>query len=110
MTPLPTSVKIGYQRFTIVDWDSRVAAGARQYGQCDHASATIKVCTMYGWVNAANTLLHEIMHAVWTAQALDNDDHEERYVLAFSNGLSAMMVDSPEVMAWITEGLASGKY
>lgn len=108
--PLPVSVKIGYRRFTIVDWNVRAAVGADRLGECDHSCSTIRVCTIYGWVKAANTLLHEIMHAVWVSQALSDDDHEERYVLAISNGLSAMMVDSPDVMAWITEGLGSEQH
>lgn len=110
MTPLPPSVKIGYSRYTIVDWAPRASISADRYGECDITCREIRVSTVQGWSKAANTLLHEILHAVWYHQALHDSDDQERCVTSFANGLSMVWVDNPDVIAWINAGLTSGDY
>lgn len=100
---LPASVKIGYRVYRIVALSSLQAAAKGRYGECSHLECEIRIDLTPGPREAANTLLHEILHAVWYVQHLTDADNEERTVLTLADGLSCVWVDNPEVMAWIAE-------
>ncbi len=106
---LPAAVKVGRRVYAVEDWNIRGAVGADRYGECSHTEATIRVCTAYGRHQAAATLLHEILHAVWCMWRLRDDDNEERTVGALENGIATVWVDNPQVFAWIGAGLACGE-
>lgn len=105
--PLPPFVKVGYRRYKIVEWNPSQAVSADRYGECDHTMHEIRLTLMHGWTKAANTLLHEILHAVWAMQALHDKDEEERYVTSFANGLCSVWSDNPDVIRWIDGGITS---
>lgn len=52
-------------------------------------------------VEAANTLLHEILHACWYTAQIQDEDKEERTITAFANQLTQVWRDNPAVIAWI---------
>lgn len=100
---LPESVRVGYRVYTIEAWASSEASGARRYGQCCHLSLKIKVDLTYGPVQAAETLLHELLHACWVVSSLDDIESpiEEVAVGHLSGILTQVFQDNPEVMDWI---------
>jgi hypothetical protein len=56
---------------------------------------------------AIDTVLHEVLHAIWWAGGLkEKDDDEERIVAGFSTGLMQVFRDSPWLLAWMLEWLA----
>ena len=99
---LPATVKVGYRTYRIEIWDTLEAMGANRYGECSHTARCIRVDVRHGPVQAAETLLHEILHAVWTIQMLKDDDGEERAVSAVSNGLTAVWIDNPGLLEWFS--------
>lgn len=104
---MPEFVKVGFRQYRIVEWSPRGAMAEGCSGQCDLTMAEIRVFTGLGWNKAANTLLHEVLHAVWYFHGLSDDDNQERYVNVIANGLSAVWVDNPDVITWINDGLRS---
>ena len=108
IAPLPASVKIGHRTYKIEDWNPRGSVAAHRYGECSHLESTIRVATIYGSVNAGETLLHEIMHAAWCFVRLQDADDEESTVGPLANALSAVWIDNPGVMDWIKGALLSG--
>lgn len=107
---LPASVKVGYRVYRIEHWAPRSAAGSNRYGECSHAENVIRVDLSYGLVKAANTLLHELLHACCFVMRFDDKDDEERTVGALSNALTGIWVDNPDVIAWIDFALKSGDH
>lgn len=102
---LPTSVKVGYRVYRI-EVLHPVSAKARQlYGECSHMERVIRVDLAHGRREAANTLLHELLHAAFRGGNLEDKDDEERTVSTLADMLSAIWIDSPEVMAWISENV-----
>ena len=97
---LPASVKIGFRTYRIEDWAPRSAEASNRYGECSHIECLIRVATSYGEGQAAETLLHEIMHGVWAAYLMDDKDEQERTVGAMSRGLTAVWIDNPGLLAW----------
>jgi hypothetical protein len=103
MMKLPEQIKVGCYTFTIVDWESRNAEAERKYGTMSSTELVIKVRTDLGPRHTANTLLHELKHAIFFFFNLDTDDGEEHVVTCLANGMSMVMVDNPDLMAYFAE-------
>lgn len=107
---LPAAVKIGWKDFNIVPWNRVDASSCSRYGECRHMQGEIRIDETaleggYGPRKAANTLLHEIMHACFAQSTLEKGDDEERIVTCLSNMLSGAMRDSPDVFEWLMREL-----
>jgi len=53
----------------------------------------------------AETLLHEIFHAIFKVMNLRGKDTEERLVSLMSIGMAMMIRDNPDFMKWLMESL-----
>lgn len=99
---LPSQVRVGYKKYAILpipdDWDEL-------QGQHDAQTSTIRVRPSKNPAEAANTLLHEIMHACWSMASLPSKCREERAVDAMANGICQVIVDNPGVFDWIKDQL-----
>ena len=109
MRPIPTSVRVGYRTYTIEDWPTKHATSANRYGEVAHGPRVIRVETTHGALQAAESLLHEIRHCICVMWCRDDDAAEEKTVSIMSTGLATVWHDNPDVMAWITEGIAEGR-
>jgi hypothetical protein len=106
---IPTKVKIGYRDYRIESWHPHEASGARRYGETNNISQVIRIDFSNQPCQVAETLLHEIFHAVCAVWGLGEKDDEERIVSMFGSGLTTVWRDNPDVMAWIDEQLCGGK-
>lgn len=97
----PTKVRVGPFDFRIMLWDRHDSNGARRYGETCIQGLFIRIGEDTLLQKAADTLLHEILHACWWAADLDDADKQERTVGCLSTQLCIVWRDSPEVMAWI---------
>jgi hypothetical protein len=110
LPPLPKQVRVGYLTYAIKPMSDEVSEAGKMMGHCDNSEALIRIWTGSSAHQAANTLLHEILHACWHVGSLgdvcdDRDVKEEIAVSIFSNQLSQVWRDNPDVIAWITERL-----
>lgn len=102
---LPKQVKIGWRVFRIEAFDPLEAIGKDRYGECNKVSGVIRVDTVHGARQSAETLLHEILHAMFSIFRMREKDDEEDIVQTASHGLASIWVDNPDVMAWIAARL-----
>lgn len=107
MPPMPTTVKIGWRDFAIEEWEHIKANAARRYGEQSDVEGKIRVDISFGHQRAAETLLHEILHAIHNVFDLGKSPDDERIVTVTSNGIATVWRDNPPVMRWISEGLTS---
>ena len=98
--PLPASVKVGPWVYRIEAWHTHHANSRGRYGECEHQTRTIRVDASYGPIQTAQTLMHELMHAVCGAWHVHDADDEERTVTALSTGLTSVLVDNPGLLGW----------
>lgn len=105
---LPSSIRIGAYDVEIVvedrNWSDAHAAighfsGAQQRMTIVQSSASSQA--------SAETVIHEIMHAVWWAYGLEDADPQERTVTLLSAGLTQVWRDNPQLMAWIDKAAVS---
>ena len=106
MNSLPTTVKIGWCDYKIVEWDAREASAARRFGETCSITKIIRIDVIHGPPQTAETLLHEIMHAIYSIWTIGKDDDEERIVTLSTGGLATVMRDNASVFGWIMENLA----
>lgn len=98
----PKKVAVSYQNLNV------------SYGKCkelgyyEAALSNIKLQEGQKWDEEANTLLHELLHAIWWCYNLGvNDDKEEKVVGTLANGLSDMFQRNPELVKYFTKVWAS---
>lgn len=105
MADLPKSIRVGYRDYTVEDWPRQASGAAGRFGECDKVNAVIRVCTDHGAQKAANTLLHEALHAAWDVADLADSDLEEKAVTGLSNVLTQIWRDNPELIAFMSDSL-----
>lgn len=105
----PTSVRIAYRDYTIIEWTELDSNNTNRFGQCKHNARQISVTLAYGTREGASTLLHEILHAAWLLWSMANiPKEEEPFVEIFGDALSTVWRDNPDVFAWIHHHLVHG--
>ena len=107
---LPERVTVGHYIAEIV-----VVSLESDYGNAHDRPCRIQLDGAQTYYQAAETLLHEIMHFVyWTTGARhlpgeqDMDAIEEFMVTRISSTLAVLMRDDPAVVQWVMKGLADG--
>jgi hypothetical protein len=96
-------VRIGHRDFKIEPFPQ--GFGERLFGETDYDTLSIRVHDRLEPSVKASTLLHEIVHAIYDEYGISKDDEEERVVNSISNGLSQVIRDNPDVLAFIISGL-----
>lgn len=106
----PRFLQIGAYIFEVVPISSIEFFTAGNYGYTDHIQQVIGVhegCTPQ---NQANTLLHEVLHAIYWDRAISQSDmHEELMTWVGANGLCAFFIQNPKAMEWIFNSLTFDK-
>ena len=107
MADMPKSVRVGYATYKIEEWPTELATASERWGECDGMNGIIKLRMDLPAHELANTLLHEILHAVWSVGACDDGD-EEKCVTIIANQLTQIMQDNPKVWDWIVKNARAG--
>jgi hypothetical protein len=103
--PLPPIVRIGPFDLRVVELDA--GTGTDDYGQ--FSSDQLEIRLRRDFVSpamAADTFIHEVLHAVWWVMNARAKDGEERIVTLLSTGLAQFFRDNPAVLAWLRKSLA----
>lgn len=103
--PMPQSVRVGPFDYRVQSWPSREASAADRFGECDRFNNVIRVRDDISRQRSAETMIHEILHAVWDTQGLGDNETEERIVTCFGLGLSQVIRDNPDFVAWVQQNL-----
>lgn len=102
---LPDVVRIGAFDFAIEKMDVRDAMSRGVYGQCSTQLQIISIQRhMPSRQKAIDTLLHELLHAIWWERDLEDADKEERTVGCLGTGLVQVHRDNPWLADWIKKG------
>lgn len=67
-------------------------------GRMNYSHSRIQIDDGQTNPETADTLLHEILHAVWAHKSLANRCHEERAVTELASGLIAVFRDNPGLL------------
>ncbi len=97
---LPQGVKVGPYSFSI----STFPADDREdvHGYCLTTSRVIKVADTIKGALLVDTVIHEILHAIYWSAGLREGDDEERIVSLLATGWTQVLIDSPSVRKWLS--------
>lgn len=97
------TIRVGYRQYELKQWSDAELVTTDSYGQCDKQRAIIYYCTHLDNMLVADTLIHEICHAIWHEYNLQDTDAEERIVHSMGNGWTQVMHDNPELIKYLTK-------
>ena len=89
-------LKIGYQLYTLEPHSDLVDIS----GDTDCETGVIRYDSSETGFRHVNTILHEVLHAVWDQVGLNatlTEDQQEQVVTGIANGLTMILADNPHV-------------
>ena len=98
----PKKVRVGPHIYRIRLVPDGILEGAGSDGTCQPRHLTIGLDANQPATAMADTLLHELTHALLATVKLD-DDVEEAVALALAPGLLALLRDNPPLVAYLTD-------
>ena len=106
---VPEKIKVGYRDYKLEEWKQTVANANDAHGQFFAKEGVIGYTAEETGVSHANTILHEVSHALiyqWNIEL--GEKMEETVVNGLSNGLSTVFVDNPELMDYLKIKIKEG--
>ena len=106
---VPEKIKVGYRDYKLEEWKQTVATANEAHGQFFSKEGIIGYTTDEKGVSHANTILHEVLHAIIYQWNMELDDKvEEQVVNGLANGLTTVFVDNPELMDYLKTKIKEG--
>ena len=103
---LPASIRVGAYDFTIEKAHALRAMASRRWGEFSATEMYISIQQdMPTRIKAADTVLHEISHAIWWAFGVEDEDKEERTVNLTASGWACVYRDNPWLLDWLKEAV-----
>ena len=105
----PEKIKIGYKDYKLEEWKQTVASANEAQGQFFAKEGVIGYTADEKGVSHANTLIHELLHAIvyqWNMELEEKD--EEKLVNGLANGLTTIFVDNPKLMDFLKDKIKEG--
>ena len=96
---LPPRAIIGHRIYKLLPWPKVEASDERARGSHWDKTGEIKVADDLLPHDAAEVLIHELLHACWRGLP---EDVEERCVTTLAENLAQVWADNPDVVRWIS--------
>ncbi len=106
---IPEKIKVGYRNYKLEEWKQTVASANEAQGQFFSKEGVIGYTADEKGVSHANTLIHEILHAIVYQWNMDLDEKiEEHVVNGLTNGLTTVLVDNPKLIDYLKDKIKEG--
>ena len=106
---IPEKIKIGYREYKLEEWKQTVASANEAQGQFFAKEGVIGYTADETGVSHANTLIHEMLHAIIYQWNMDLDERaEESIVNSLTNGLTTVFVDNPQLLDYLRLKIKEG--
>lgn len=96
----PGTIDVGPHRYRVVVDHDGLLDSDHKAGHCSASRLVIAVDADQEPSQMADTVVHEVVHALLAVSGLD-DDIEERVCLALGPGLLGVLQDNPELVRWL---------
>lgn len=97
---LPATIKVGPHVYRVVS-PNRALEAEDAAGRTSPAVGEIQVRSEHSHTYVADTLLHEVLHAVIHNVSGAPSDQEEQFVERMSTGLLAVLRENPDLVAFL---------
>jgi len=104
------NIKIGYRDYKIKNLDSIVSRCNEINGQFLASDGVIALSSTEDNISHANTLIHEVLHAIVYQWGIElGDKEEEKICNTLANGLTTVFVDNPSLLSYLQKNLKGEK-
>ena len=99
---IPRVLRIAAFDISVEEMPTSVARAAERLGEFSNVEQCIRVQTqdLSKWI-VLDTLLHELVHAIFSCYSLDDDDDQERLASVMGTALAQVCRDNPDLIKWI---------
>ena len=105
----PDKIKIGYRDYKLEEWKQTVASANEATGQFFSKEGVIGYAKDENGVAHANTIIHELIHAIVYQWNIELEDKvEETVATTLSNGLTTIFVDNPKLLDYLKDKIQEG--
>jgi hypothetical protein len=106
VSSLPDSIRVGPYDMRLLPLDASTADAAGVFGYFKRKDQVIALDISHvSCAGLADTLIHEITHAIWWVYGLEDKDEEERTVATLSTGWTQVYRDNPSLLDWLKKAL-----
>ena len=102
---IPTRIRIGYRDYKVSCVKSSVMDDQPYLGRIFHLRGEIYIGEHDNKYEFVDSLLHEILHAVYSTQKIEDGDDQERCVGMLANGLTGVFRDNPKLLQFFLDAL-----
>lgn len=92
----PKKLKVGPYDYKVLGWDTQAWAAGRR-GECDPLNKIIRIADGLPDQLRTETLIHEILHSVYSTMHINDEDDEETTVTKMATGLAMVFRDNPKL-------------
>lgn len=105
MLKLPPKVRIGPYDYKLIVVD-KIKDDEECWGLCEQGKLSITVSRAQpNSLFAVDTVVHEILHAIYVNAGLQPVSTEESVCSAIATGLTQVFRDNPKLLAWVTKAV-----
>jgi len=97
---LPKKIKVGHMHYDLVSWSELEADAKDCWGRHSPKQQILNYREDLKLRTKAEVILHEVIHAVCEHWDREENANEEATVRKITNGLAAVWVDNPQLIAW----------
>lgn len=101
--PMPTSIRVGHLTVTVSE--DLPKGNDDEQGEFDDNTCRIRLLPGQAPAVKADTLCHEIVHAIYFAFGLKKEMKEERVARQLTGPILLVARDNPELVAWLKQQL-----
>lgn len=106
---LPTSsLRIGPYDIAVLSWEPRSAQANNSSGEFSSTEMCIRINCRTDRLFAVDTVLHEILHAIYWAYQIKPEDGEERTVTVLATAWLQVYRDNPGLLLWLYDTIHQG--
>lgn len=100
-------MRVGFRTYDVEKWGHSIPHHVEHsvVGEHNGTANTIKIVVSQPPREIANTVIHELLHAVCDVYGIDLGDKEEPVVNTMANGITDIFRANPEFAAWFSTTL-----
>ena len=89
-------------RAYVISYEPALNLGVPNVGMCDNSNLVIHILDGQHSVEEADTLIHELLHALWFIMSIDHGGaDEEAVVCRLASGLIGVFLDNHELLVYL---------
>lgn len=97
----PRTIKV-LGRTYVCSYEPALNLGVTTVGQCDNSNMILHILDGQHPVEEADTMLHELLHAIWFIMSIDQGGVEEEAVVRrLASGLIGVFLDNPDLLVYL---------